>query len=164
MKTFLRQSSSFLAPILFCIIIPFFIVTAQQSMYLFNPSILLGVLGGLVCLLGLVGFILTARLLIRIGKGTIMPWGPTHKLVVRGLYRFVRNPMILSVIIIELGEALLFASLWLGFIAVLFFLVNHVYFIFSEEPGLVKRFGQEYVEYKKNVPRWIPRLKPWIRQ
>jgi protein-S-isoprenylcysteine O-methyltransferase Ste14 len=49
----------------------------------------------------------------------------------------------------------------LGLIAFLFFAINHVYFILSEEPGLEKRFGQEYLEYKKNVPRWIPRLKPW---
>jgi protein-S-isoprenylcysteine O-methyltransferase Ste14 len=41
--------------------------------------------------------------------------------------------------------------------------VNHVYFITSEEPGLYKRFGDEYLEYKKNVPRWIPRLTPWSR-
>jgi protein-S-isoprenylcysteine O-methyltransferase Ste14 len=45
--------------------------------------------------------------------------------------------------------------------AILVFIINTVYFIFSEEPGLQKRFGEEYVEYKKNVPRWIPRLKPW---
>jgi protein-S-isoprenylcysteine O-methyltransferase Ste14 len=85
----------------------------------------------------------------------------THKLVTASLYGYLRNPMILSVIAIEAGEALLFASYWLALIAVLFFVVNHVYFIFSEEPGLEKRFGQEYIEYKNNVPRWIPRLKPW---
>jgi protein-S-isoprenylcysteine O-methyltransferase Ste14 len=65
------------------------------------------------------------------------------------------------VITIEAGEAILFASPWLALIALLFFAINHVYFIISEEPGLDKRFEQAYREYKKNVPRWIPRLKPW---
>jgi protein-S-isoprenylcysteine O-methyltransferase Ste14 len=90
-----------------------------------------------------------------------MPWDPTRKLVVAGVYRYVRNPMILSVIMIEAGESFLFGSICLGLTALLFFVINHVYFILSEEPGLEKRFGLEYVEYKKNVPRWIPRLKPW---
>jgi protein-S-isoprenylcysteine O-methyltransferase Ste14 len=95
------------------------------------------------------------------GKGTIMPWDPSHRLVVAGIYQYVRNPMILSVIMIVAGEALLFASIWLGLVALIFFAINHVYFILSEEPGLEKRFGEEYMEYKKNVPRWIPRLRPW---
>jgi protein-S-isoprenylcysteine O-methyltransferase Ste14 len=45
--------------------------------------------------------------------------------------------------------------------ASLFFLINHVYFVLSEEPGLVKRFGGEYVEYRRQVPRWIPRLEAY---
>jgi protein-S-isoprenylcysteine O-methyltransferase Ste14 len=69
--------------------------------------------------------------------------------------------MILSVILIVAGEAILFASYLLGLLAVLFFVVNTIYFIVSEEPGLEKRFGVEYVEYKKHVPRWIPRFSPW---
>jgi len=97
-------------------------------------------------------------MIILIGNGTIMPLDPTRKLVVAGDYRYVRNPMILSVITIEVGEALLFASIWLGLIALLFFAINHVYY-FSEEPGLEKRFGQEYLVYKNNVPRWFPRIK-----
>jgi protein-S-isoprenylcysteine O-methyltransferase Ste14 len=69
--------------------------------------------------------------------------------------------MILSVILVVLGEAFLFASIWIGAMAVFFYLLNTVYFVFSEEPGLEKRFGEEYLEYKRNVPRWIPRLRPW---
>jgi protein-S-isoprenylcysteine O-methyltransferase Ste14 len=56
---------------------------------------------------------------------------------------------------------LLFASYGIALLAIFFFVLNTVYFIFSEEPGLERRFGSEYNEYKKNVPRWIPRLKPW---
>lgn len=90
-----------------------------------------------------------------------MPWDPTRKLIVAGLYQHVRNPMILSILILQIGEALLFNSWGMGILAALFFVINTVYFIASEEPGLEKRFGKEYVEYKKNVPRWIPRIKPW---
>ncbi len=161
MKNFLRQASSFLAPILFCLVIPYFLITVKHRVFIFNPSVILIILGALICLGCMLVFVLTARMIILIGKGTIMPWDPTCKLVVAGVYRYVRNPMILSVIMIEAGESLLFASIWLGLIAFLFFAINHVYFILSEEPGLEKRFGQEYLEYKKNVPRWIPRLKPW---
>jgi len=101
------------------------------------------------------------RMLILIGNGTIMPWDPSRKLVTGSLYGYVRNPMILSLIIILAGEALLFDSIWLAVLGLAFFIINTVYFQFSEEPGLEKRFGQEYVEYKIHVPRWIPNLKPW---
>ena len=90
-----------------------------------------------------------------------MPWDPTRKLVVAGAYRYVRNPIILSVIILLAGEALFFGSYGIAVLAILFFVINSLYFIFSEEPGLEKRFGEAYREYKKNVPRWIPRWKPW---
>ncbi len=164
MKTILRQASSFIAPILFCIVIPYWLVTAKVQRLgtpILNPSVVLVFGGAVLCLAGLIVFILTVRMIILIGNGTIMPWDPTRKLVTGSLYGYVRNPMILSVITIVAGEALLFASYWLALIAALFFAINHVYFILAEEPGLVKRFGPEYVEYQKNVPRWIPRLQPW---
>ncbi len=163
MKYFARQASSFAAPVFFCLILPYLLVKPRydEAGMIFNPVPFLAILGGLVCLVGLVAFILAVRMLIQIGRGTIMPWDPTRRLVTGSLYAYVRNPMIMSVLAIVAGEALLFGSEWLGLAAALFFGVNHVYFIFSEEPGLEKRFGQEYVEYKRNVPRWIPRLKPW---
>jgi protein-S-isoprenylcysteine O-methyltransferase Ste14 len=103
----------------------------------------------------------TSRLFITIGEGTPAPWDPPQKLVVRGPYRFVRNPMITSVLIMLMAEAVFFAS-WpiLGWMAV-FWLVNAVYFPLFEEKGLEKRFGEDYRRYKANVPRWIPRLSPW---
>jgi protein-S-isoprenylcysteine O-methyltransferase Ste14 len=110
---------------------------------------------------GVVLFGLCVRMFIRIGRGTIMPWDPTLKLITGSLYGHVRNPMILSVIIMVAGEALIFASAGIILLGVFFFVVNTVYFILSEEPGLEKRFGEEYREYKRNVPRWVPRLKAW---
>jgi protein-S-isoprenylcysteine O-methyltransferase Ste14 len=103
----------------------------------------------------------TIRLLAKIGQGTLAPWDPTRRLVVVGVYRRVRNPIMLGVFAVLLGEAMLAASppllVWFAAFAAL----NVVYIPFSEEPGLEKRFGEEYAEYRKNGPRWIPRITPW---
>ena len=104
---------------------------------------------------------ITIWLFINIGKGTLAPWSPTKKLVVIGPYRHVRNPMISGVLMTLLGESAAFGSLGIFILFLLFFIINHIYFIYSEEPGLARRFGQEYLIYKQNVPRWIPRLRPW---
>jgi protein-S-isoprenylcysteine O-methyltransferase Ste14 len=72
--------------------------------------------------------------------------------------------MISGVLMTLLGESVVFGSIGIFIWFLLFFIVNHIYFIYSEEPGLERRFGQEYLVYKKNVPRWIPRLKPWTNQ
>jgi protein-S-isoprenylcysteine O-methyltransferase Ste14 len=124
----------------------------------------LAVLGGILGIIGAVFATLSFRLMIRIGNGTIMPWDPTKKLVVVGLYGFVRNPMILSILVILFGEAVAFASDAIFILAAAFFIANTLYFRFSEEPGLEKRFGKEYLEYKRNVPRWMPRVTPWRPQ
>lgn len=101
------------------------------------------------------------RLFMLIGGGTLAPWAPPGKLVVFGPYRHVRNPMIGSVLLILLGEAIAFGSVPIFIWFALFFGINHVYFLVSEEPGLERRFGEQYRVYKRNVPRWLPRLKPW---
>ena len=121
----------------------------------------LPILGGAFICLGLVLMVATIRLFVTIGKGTLAPWNPPQRLVVRGVYRHVRNPMISGVFCVLLGEAVLAASLpLLGWFAA-FVTVNAVYIPLAEEPGLAKRFGGDYLTYKQNVPRWIPRLRPW---
>ena len=105
----------------------------------------------------------TASLFVRVGQGTPAPWDPPKNLVVRGPYRHVRNPMISSVLFMLLGEALIFQSWPIGGWGLFFFAVNFVYFLLSEEKALERRFGDEYVAYKANVPRWLPRLNPWPR-
>jgi protein-S-isoprenylcysteine O-methyltransferase Ste14 len=114
-------------------------------------------------LLGLVligaGFVLwlwTVRLFARIGKGTLAPWDPTRRLVVAGPYRHLRNPMITAVLAVLVGEAALFGSLPLLIWAAGFFVLNHVFFLIYEEPALKRRFGDEYLAYKRDVPRWFP--------
>jgi protein-S-isoprenylcysteine O-methyltransferase Ste14 len=112
-----------------------------------------------VCGLMLLGW--CVGLFARVGQGTLAPWDPTRKMVAAGPYRYVRNPMITGVATMLLGEALFFGSWVLALWASLFVLVNHVYFVLSEEPGLGARFGESYAVYKANVPRWVPRLTPW---
>jgi len=164
LKTILRQLSAFIAPVVMCAVLPYFVVTYEARLFArpaLARSAALLIAGLLATVAGLALFIVTVRLFILIGRGTIMPWDPTRKLVIAGPYRYVRNPMILGVLLVQAGEALAFASYGLALLALLFFVVNTVYFVFSEEPGLEKRFGAEYVEYKRNVPRWLPRLTPW---
>lgn len=164
MKTILRHLSSFIAPIVMTIVAPYLIILSEHSSGnwpVINASPILAILGAVIGIAGLAGLLASIWVFILSGNGTIMPWDPTRKLVIVSLYRHVRNPMILSLIILQVGEALVFSSWGIALLALFFFVLNTVYFIYSEEPGLVKRFGEEYIEYKKNAPRWIPRLKPW---
>jgi len=85
-----------------------------------------------------------------------------RKFVVLGPYRYVRNPMIIGVLFILVGEALLLHSALIAAWMVVFFLLNAIYFPAIEEKDLEHRFGNPYREYMKNVRRWIPRLSPWI--
>jgi protein-S-isoprenylcysteine O-methyltransferase Ste14 len=121
----------------------------------------LGLVGGALLAAGIALVAWTATLFARIGRGTIAPWDPTRKLVVLGPYRHVRNPMISGVLAVLLGEAALFGSLPLLLWFAGVFAVNAVYIPLAEEPGLRRRFGPAYDEYRANVPRWLPRLVPW---
>lgn len=102
----------------------------------------------------------TVSLLAQEGEGTLAPWDPTQRLVVRGPYRQARNPMIAAVSAVLAGEAMLFGSVPLLIWAAAFFALNHANLVLCEEPGLERRFGDEYRAYKRQVPRWVPRLKP----
>ena len=93
------------------------------------------------------------------GLGTLAPWDPPRRLVVGGLYRFVRNPMYLSVATVILGWSLYFGSwqlaLYLGVVAIVF----HLRVIVYEEPRLNRQFGPDWDQYRARVPRWIPRFQ-----
>jgi protein-S-isoprenylcysteine O-methyltransferase Ste14 len=113
--------------------------------------------------IGAAGFALwawTVRLFATVGEGTLAPWDPTSRLVAVGPYRHVRNPMISGVFGVLTGEALTFGSVGVAIWAATFLVVNHLYFVGIEEPGLVRRFGEPYEEYRRRVPRWIPRRAP----
>jgi protein-S-isoprenylcysteine O-methyltransferase Ste14 len=103
----------------------------------------------------------TISLFARVGEGTLAPWDPTQRLVVRGPYRYVRNPMISGVLAILFGESCLLGSLPLLIWFLAFFAFNALWMPLAEEPGLERRFGEDYLHYKRAVPRWIPRPSPW---
>jgi protein-S-isoprenylcysteine O-methyltransferase Ste14 len=94
----------------------------------------------------------------RSGRGTLSPLDPPHHLVVRGLYRYVRNPMYLSVTMIVLGEVLLTRSTALAMYWVVWFISANLFVMGYEEPTLRHEFGAEYDEYCRQVGRWVPRL------
>ena len=110
---------------------------------------------------GLLLAIRTCQLFVTVGKGTPAPWDPPQTLVVQGPYRYVRNPMITSVLLLLAAEALFFASWALAAWLLVAFVANAVYFPLVEEKALERRFGDQYRVYKANVPRWIPRIHPW---
>jgi len=119
-------------------------------------------LAGLVVLaIGLVLFVTSLRRFANDGRGTLAPWDPPRRLVVRGPYRYVRNPMISGVAFILAGEAALFASIPHALWTLTFLFINLVYIPLLEEPFLEERFGEEYREYCRHVPRIVPRTTPW---
>jgi protein-S-isoprenylcysteine O-methyltransferase Ste14 len=97
------------------------------------------------------------------GDGTPAPWDPIENFVVTGPYLYVRNPMLIGVILFQFAEAIFLQSWPVSIWAAIFIGANMIYFPLSEEPALEKRFGDAYGQYKQNVPRWIPRLSPWNR-
>jgi protein-S-isoprenylcysteine O-methyltransferase Ste14 len=117
--------------------------------------------GVVLLVIGLALFSWCVSLFARVGQGTLAPWDPTRNLVAVGPYRFVRNPMISGVALMLMGQTLLWGSWMMGIWACIFISINHIYFVLSEEPGLESRFGENYRLYKANVPRWVPRIRPW---
>lgn len=92
----------------------------------------------------------------RRGRGTLSPADPPRRLVVSGLYRFVRNPMYLGVTAILTGEALATQSVPVAVYWAAWFAVVNLFVIGYEEPALRRQFGEEYEEYVRRVGRWMP--------
>lgn len=117
--------------------------------------------GLLLLAVGLPLFAASLRRFATEGEGTLAPWDPPRRLVIRGPYRYVRNPMISGVVFILFGEALVLLSephlVW----ALIFLGANFLYIPLFEESGLRRRFGDSYVNYCRHVPRLFPRLRPW---
>lgn len=118
-------------------------------------------LGALLVLAGLPVLLDAYRQFALRGLGTPAPVAPPPRLVVSGLYAYVRNPMYVAIVVMTLGQGLIFNDgsalrypfyLWAGFF---------LFIYFYEEPALRRKFGQHYVEYCAAVPRWLPRLKPY---
>jgi protein-S-isoprenylcysteine O-methyltransferase Ste14 len=163
----LRQfRAAILLPVMVTGVIPAVIVNSSHAVNvgwsLQAPFGILPVAAGLLlCGAGLTLAAQSIRLFGTEGQGTLAPWDPPRSLVVRGVYRHVRNPMISGLLGVLLGEAAFVGSwpLLAWFAAAL--ALNLVYMPLVEEPGLERRFGQAYARYMRNVPAWIPRLSPW---
>jgi protein-S-isoprenylcysteine O-methyltransferase Ste14 len=158
-----RALGPILKTLLFTILVPGFVTV-------YVPYILLGRTytpgHGPLVWLGILCAIIGAAIYFRCawefavrGLGTPAPIAPTKFLVVTGLHRYVRNPMYIGVALAIMGEAALFHAPHLVEYAVVMLLIAHVFGIFYEEPTLRRQFGESYEEYRRTVPRWIPRFR-----
>ena len=98
-----------------------------------------------------------------IGKGTPAPFDPPRGLVIRGPYRFIRNPMYIGAGLALAGAALFYLSWPLLIYTGVFLLATHLFVIFYEEPTLRQTFGEEYQVYCRRVSRWIPARGSYLR-
>ena len=126
-----------------------------------DPPAVVAAIGVVLIALG-VGVLLHAFARFAVeGRGTPAPIAPTDRLVVGGLYRHVRNPMYLAVSATIVGQALVLGRPLLLVYAAAFWLVVAAFVRIYEEPTLSARYGDEYAEYRRAVPAWRPRLRPW---
>jgi protein-S-isoprenylcysteine O-methyltransferase Ste14 len=97
------------------------------------------------------------------GIGTPAPFDPPRRLVITGLYRWVRNPMYVGLGVLLLGEAITFPRLTITMLVMIasLWLATTLFIITFEEPTLRSKFGDDYAAYCRNVRRWIPRLRPF---
>lgn len=93
------------------------------------------------------------------GGGTPAPIAPTKILVVKGLHRFVRNPMYIGVALVIAGQAWLFHSPHIAIYLACVLLIVHGFVLLYEEPTLLRQFGDEYERCRASVPRWIPKFR-----
>jgi protein-S-isoprenylcysteine O-methyltransferase Ste14 len=119
------------------------------------------VLGGILIAAGLPVLVAAFVRFVREGIGTPAPVAPTEHLVVGGLYRYVRNPMYLAVTAIIIGQALLLDQLGLLWYAAIVLTAMVAFVHGYEQPALSERFGAAYDEYRRAVPGWWPRRRPW---
>jgi protein-S-isoprenylcysteine O-methyltransferase Ste14 len=103
----------------------------------------------------------SVRRFIDVGRGTLLPTVPTERLVVCGFYRYVRNPMYAGVLIALAGETVLFWNRGLVIEMALLCLGLNLFVRLYEEPTLSRRHPEDYPLFKRNVPRWLPRLTHW---
>jgi protein-S-isoprenylcysteine O-methyltransferase Ste14 len=119
------------------------------------------VIGILLICLGLVPLVHAFVRFVQ-AAGTPMPLAPPRRLVITGFNRYVRNPMYIGLLIILVGQALLFGNASLLAYAAVVWLVSAMFVRWYEEPALTRKFGREYERYQNAVPAWWPQRRPWI--
>lgn len=151
-RTFLSMMS---LPGIFAVAVPLLIAWLDPLKgALWGPALVVIALGASLLLSCARDFLIS-------GKGTPAPWDPPKSLVVTGLYGFVRNPMYISVLVLVFGWAGFFSAPLVLIYTAILGIAFHVRVIKFEEPALASQFGAQWRLYIKNVPRWIPRFKPW---
>ena len=125
-----------------------------------EPRWQLAIAGALIGV-GIAPMLESAARFVRVGKGALVPTTATEHLVVSGAYRYMRNPMYAGAVISLAGESIMLRNSGVGAELVLAMIGFHLFVCLYEEPTLKKRYSQEYAEYERNVPRWLPRLTPW---
>jgi protein-S-isoprenylcysteine O-methyltransferase Ste14 len=120
------------------------------------------VLGAILLVTGLMALIRAFVRFVMEGLGTPAPIAAPDRLVVGGVYRYVRNPMYVAVVAAIVGQALLFGQLGLLIYAAAVWLLVAAFVHLYEEPTLTRRFGADYEAYRRAVPAWWPRLRPWV--
>lgn len=138
------------------VLVPYWLVSARSIPFPQEMS-LVRLIGLAVLLLACIIYIWCAWNFTFIGKGTPAPFDPPKKLVVKGPYQFVRNPMYVFVALSLIGEAIFFATTLLIIYAGVAVLFCHLWVVYYEEPSLRRRFGESYERYTTNVSRWLPR-------
>lgn len=150
---FLRAVVAFLAlPGVVAFVVPFLLAEREGHEPVPLP------LGGALFVLGTIALLGCVRDFYVAGRGTLAPWAPPMRLVRVGLYRFSRNPMYLSVLLVLVAWAVTFRSLALALYAVAVALAFHLRVVYGEEPWLAKRHGDAWHAYAAVVPRWLLRL------
>ncbi len=149
-------------PFMVAVVIPSWLARRYEPALSDGIAAFLVRMGGFcLVLLGLSLFFHSLRRFATDGQGTLAPWDPPGKLVVRGPYRFVRNPMISGIVLVLFGESMYLYSSPHALWALTFLTFNALLIPLLEEPQLRRRFGAAYIEYCNHVPRFVPRLKPW---
>jgi protein-S-isoprenylcysteine O-methyltransferase Ste14 len=137
--------------------VPYWLLTSgiNRLAYDIGPA---RILGCLPIVMGVAGYGWCAWEFAASGRGTPAPIDPPKELVVRGLYRLVRNPIYVSVLLVLLGEGIVFQSVTLLIYAWMMWTLFHLFVVIYEEPNLKRRFGSAFEAYSQTVPRWIPRV------
>ena len=150
-----------LAPGVVVGLIPWLLTGGWQARETAPYWVYMQVLGGLLLVAGLIALVWAFVRFVVEGFGTPAPVAAPERLVVGGVYRYVRNPMYVAVLVSIVGQALLLGQLVLLLYAGAAWLTVAAFVRFYEEPTLTRRFGADYETYRRAVPAWWPRLRPW---
>lgn len=149
---------TFLLPGTVTVVIPRWIISSRRA-GIFSNDHAVRYFGFPLIAIGAAGLLWCIWEFFAEGRGTLAPVDPPKYLVVRGLYRYVRNPMYVAVVTILIGEAIFFMSLPVLIEAGVFIVLASLFVMCYEEPTLRRQFGESYERYSQTVGRWIPRYR-----